>query len=246
MPAAGEVPGADAGRRGDCLQWLAGGPEGARRRRRDRPVFGDVRQHADRPQRWTQVEELLGRGVGVVAIHWSTGGDDGPSGEWWLERLGGWFSFSFSKFLVRDSRVRKVDSKHPICRGWSDFDFHDEYYTGLKFHRDARPLLVATIDGKEQTIAWTFERPDSHQGRSFGFVCGHFHECFANESFRRSVVNATLWARARCPTGERRVPSMPMTLSCRPTPAPPLSEPERSMRRVTTIPLDQIDELAEG
>jgi type 1 glutamine amidotransferase len=147
------------------------------------------------PQRRAQVEALLARGVGLVAIHWSTGADDGLNGVWWLDHLGGWFAFSFSKFLVRDSRVRQVHREHPICRGWSDFDFRDEYYIGLKFHPDAQPLLVASIDGQEQTIGWTYERPGGAQpGRSFGFVCGHFHECFANDSFRRSVVNAALWA----------------------------------------------------
>lgn len=149
-----------------------------------------------------QVEPLLARGVGLVMIHWSTGADDGDAGAWQLEHLGGWFGFSFSIFPVLDSAVHQIDKTHPIARGWSDFPMHDEYYTGLKFHDGARPLLTAEVGGKPEPIAWTFERPHSNGGRSFGTVCGHFHECFGIESFRRMLVNAVLWcARREVPEG---------------------------------------------
>lgn len=144
-----------------------------------------------------EVERLLDRGVGLVAIHWSTGADDGASGEWQLDHLGGWFGFSFSKIPIVDSRVHQVEKSHPICRGWADFDMRDEYYTDLKYHRDAKPLLTAVVEGKRVPIAWTFERLGAARGRSFGTVCGHFHDCFAIESFRRMLANAVLWAGGR-------------------------------------------------
>jgi type 1 glutamine amidotransferase len=31
-------------------------------------------------------------------------------------------------------------------------------------------------------------------GRSFGTTLGHFHDNFANESFRRLIVNGILWS----------------------------------------------------
>lgn len=144
-----------------------------------------------------EVEPLLQRGVGLVMIHWSTGADEGAAGSWQLEHLGGWFGFGFSKIPVRDSKLRQLDMGHPICRGWSDFDMHDEYYTHLKFHDAARPLLAATIDGEEHTMAWTFDRPGVKDGRSFGTVCGHFHDCFGKEPFRRILTNGILWAAGR-------------------------------------------------
>jgi type 1 glutamine amidotransferase len=144
-----------------------------------------------------QVEALLKRGTGLVMIHWSTGADDGHPGQWLLENLGGWFGFSFSKFPVRDSVVHQLDPAHAISRGWKDYPMHDEYYTGLKFHKNAQPLWTAKVDDQDVTIAWTFDRPGSNDGRSFGTVCGHFHECFGNESFRRSLINAILWAAHR-------------------------------------------------
>ena len=35
------------------------------------------------------------------------------------------------------------------------------------------------------------ERPDG--GRGFGFTGGHFHDNWANENYRRVVLNAILW-----------------------------------------------------
>ena len=46
--------------------------------------------------------------------------------------------------------------------------------------------------GQIETMAWAFERKDG--GRSFGFTGGHFHRNWADEDFRRLVVNAILWA----------------------------------------------------
>jgi trehalose utilization protein len=40
-------------------------------------------------------------------------------------------------------------------------------------------------------MAWAFDRKDG--GRSFGFTGGHFHRNWADEDFRRVVVNAILW-----------------------------------------------------
>jgi type 1 glutamine amidotransferase len=147
-----------------------------------------------------QAEALLNEGVGMVMIHWSTGADEGRAGQWQLDHLGGWFGFAFSKIPVRDSRVRQLAKDHPICRGWSDFDMRDEYYTHLRFHENARPLIGATIDGEDHVVGWALERPGAKEGRSFGFVCGHFHDCFALEPFRKAVTNAILWA------GHREVP----------------------------------------
>ncbi|MFO0907522.1 MAG: ThuA domain-containing protein [Isosphaeraceae bacterium] len=153
------------------------------------------------PERRKQFEALRDQGVGLVAVHWSTGAEGAEPGPWWRDQLGGWFSIAFSKIPVRDSQVRQLDRSHPICRGWTDFAMNDEYYTHLRFHPDAKPLLAATIDGENHTIGWTIERTDAGKARAFGCVCGHFHECFKNESFRRAIVNAILWAaRADVPT----------------------------------------------
>jgi type 1 glutamine amidotransferase len=139
-----------------------------------------------------QAQALLKNGVGLTALHWSTGADK-KAGETWLAALGGWFSTDFSKILVRTTKLQQVDAKHTICRGWKDYDLRDEYYLGLKFLEGIKPILKVEIDKKDHTVAWVYERPDSKAGRSFGFVCGHFHDNFGEKRFRQAIVNGILW-----------------------------------------------------
>jgi hypothetical protein len=40
-------------------------------------------------------------------------------------------------------------------------------------------------------MMWAAERPDS--GRGIGFTGGHFHENWANDNFRKVVLNGLLW-----------------------------------------------------
>src|SRR5439155_11066329 len=61
------------------------------------------------PQR-RQAEELLKHGVGLTAIHWSTGADPGETGERWLHTLGGWFDHpAVSRYVVKTAKVRQAD-----------------------------------------------------------------------------------------------------------------------------------------
>ena len=146
------------------------------------------------PQR-RQVEQLLKQGVGVTAIHWGTGSET-PEGGPWLQTLGGWFNAEadgFSRYLVQTSTVRQTDPKHPVCRGWSDFDLREEYYFDLCFLPQARPVLSTVIEGKEYPVGWVYERRGAKGGRSFGFVGGHFHDNFGIREFRQAVVNGILW-----------------------------------------------------
>jgi type 1 glutamine amidotransferase len=142
--------------------------------------------------------QLMERGVGLVALHWSTGCANNGVGPEWREILGGWFSLEFSRLAVTPARPRDADPGHPISRGWQDFDLRDEYYLDLRFHERMHPIVRVNIDGVDYPVAWTFERA---KGRSFGFVCGHFHEVFLDPSYRRIAVNAILWA------GHRDVPA---------------------------------------
>lgn len=72
----------------------------------------------------------------------------------------------------------------------------------MKWVEGAKPLLKVKVRADESqkrpqpidlTVAWTFERPDSSGGRSFGTSLGHFHANFKTEPFRKMLVNAILW-----------------------------------------------------
>jgi putative heme-binding domain-containing protein len=142
------------------------------------------------PQHRAATEALLSRGVGLTAIHWSTGAgvDVGPQYE---RVLGGWFNFDFSGLAVDRKRLQQVEPNHPICRGWREYDLRDEFYLNLKFHPEAIPVLKVNIDGQDQTVAWTLRREDG--GRSFGTTLGHFHDNFSLPSFRRMLAGGILW-----------------------------------------------------
>jgi type 1 glutamine amidotransferase len=142
-----------------------------------------------------QVDEMLKQGVGVTAIHWGTGAET-PEGGPWLQTMGAWFNAEgdgFSRYLVQQSKVKQIDEKHPVARGWGDFDLREEFYYDLVFLPQARPLMSTTIKGKDYPIAWTYERKNSKGGRSFGFIGGHFHDNFGDRAFRQALVNGILW-----------------------------------------------------
>ena len=143
-----------------------------------------------------QFQTLMKKGVGLVAIHWATGlrdPKDEALGNRYLSHLGGLFSFAFSGLDVSESEVQQMDAKHDICRGWKGFELRDEDYLNLKFLPEAKPLLQVPVKGKDQTVAWAYERPDSNGGRSYGNTLGHFHAQFEREVFRRMLVNGILW-----------------------------------------------------
>jgi type 1 glutamine amidotransferase len=146
------------------------------------------------PQR-RQVEKMVQDGVGVTAIHWGTGAET-PEGGLWLRTMGGWFNAEgdgFSRYLVQRSKLRQADPKHPVCRGWKDFDLREEYYFKLCFLPEARPVMTTVIEGKTYPIGWVYERRGGKGGRSFGFVGGHFHDNFGIRPFRQAVINGILW-----------------------------------------------------
>lgn len=155
------------------------------------------------PKHRKQFAMLLERGVGFVAIHWGTGVGYGALSEPQESRdlfqgwLGGWFRRPPSDIHIGRSDLKLVDRDHPIGRGWTVWNIHDEFYLNPVLHKNARPLLKVDVDGKEHVVGWTFDRGP---GRSVGITLGHFHHNFARDDFRRLVVNGILWsAKERVP-----------------------------------------------
>lgn len=57
---------------------------------------------------------------------------------------------------------------------------------------------IQAAKGRLETMMWAVEREDG--GRGFGFTGGHFHDNWANEPFRKVVLNALVWlAKAEVP-----------------------------------------------
>ena len=162
------------------------------------------------PKNHEKFARLMKTGAGFVAIHWGTGVGYSKRAELPETRdaykniLGGWFARPPCGVSIGESRLEQLDRRHPISRGWWDFDLRAEYYTDVILHDHAQPLISAKVDGKDQVLAWTFQRADG--GRSFGTTLGHFHYNFMRPPFRRMVVNGILWgAGHRIPAGGARI-----------------------------------------
>ena len=125
-----------------------------------------------------------------------------PAGRNWrvflaafVELFGGCHGGPDRKYKVVEVEATVVDSKHPIVRGiGAKFRINDEFYYRLKFVKpqgSVHPILRVPLDGKSETVAWAWQRPDG--GRSFGFSGLHFHANWRLEAYRRLVAQGVLW-----------------------------------------------------
>ena len=146
------------------------------------------------PKRQAALKRLAQRKGGIVALHWAVGATNAQYIEGQLELLGGTRGGPQRKYKVLETEVKLVDRKHPIAAGLNDFTILDEFYYRLDFVKSPatiHPLLTARIDDNDETICWSWERPDG--GRSFGFVGLHFHSNWQRPEYRRLVVQGILW-----------------------------------------------------
>jgi hypothetical protein len=149
--------------------------------------------------RLAQVRKLADAGVGLVHFHQAI---DYPKDLG--DRARGWTGAAWEKgFGQRAHWVAqfKTFPDHPICRGVTPFVIDDGWLYKLRFvpgMAGVTPLL-RTVSPKtpatpadEAIVAWAYERPGG--GRSFTFTGCHLHRSFAEEGYRRFLVNGILWA----------------------------------------------------
>lgn len=152
------------------------------------------------------VQRLIDAKAGFVNLHYAVDYDPKP-GETILKWMGGYYDarVSINPHWTADF---KLLPEHPITRGVKPFAILDEWYYNMKFVEGLKgvtPILkatppdatrktadAATHPGREEVVAWAYDRADG--GRGFGFTGGHFHRNWADENFRRLVVNAILWS----------------------------------------------------
>lgn len=158
-----------------------------------------ILQHLD------DVKALVDSGAGFVNLHYAVEYPKNHA-DLVLSWLGGYYETGFSVNPHWQAEFKSFPD-HPIARGVKPFSIQDEWYFNIRFAPQARgvtPILKATppdsvrrneaakqFPGREETVAWAFDRPNG--GRSFGFTGGHVHKNWGDENFRRLVVNAILW-----------------------------------------------------
>lgn len=159
--------------------------------------------------------KLMDKGVGMVCVHYAVEVPKDKGGKEFKRWIGGYYETYYSTNPHWTAEI-KLHENHPIVRGVEPFTINDEWYYNMRFRpnmKDVTPILTATPPdetrgteaskkqpGREEILAWATERENG--GRGFGFTGGHFHSAWADENFRRVVLNALLWsAHAVVPDG---------------------------------------------
>lgn len=90
--------------------------------------------------------------------------------------------------------VRIADPNHPVTRGITDFEIHDETYILFDVHAGVTVLLTTDAPTSQPTLAWakTYEA-----ARVVYLQLGHDHLAYANPMYRKVLANAIRWAGRR-------------------------------------------------
>ncbi|HAB17839.1 MAG TPA: ThuA domain-containing protein [Verrucomicrobiota bacterium] len=171
---------------------------------------------AIKPERLKLLDDLAAKGVGIGAAHYGVEVPKGDPGQAMLRWTGGYFETFWS---VNPHWTAKFTSfpNHPIARGVKPFSINDEWYFHMRFVPDMKgvtPILSAVAPaetmnrengphsgnpavresvkkGEPQVLMWAYDRPGG--GRGFGFTGAHFHKNWADDNFRKVVLNALVW-----------------------------------------------------
>jgi hypothetical protein len=173
---------------------------------------------AIKPDRTRFLDGLAAKGVGLGFAHYGVEVPAGEPGAALQRWIGGYYENLFSVNPMWSPDYREFP-KHPVARGVHPFSNRDEWYFNMRWVGDAAaknrvtPILVATPSdavrkgpyvypsgpyphivaaaGRQETMMWTFDRPDG--GRGFGFTGGHTHANWGNPDQRKVLLNALLW-----------------------------------------------------
>lgn len=168
-------------------------------------------------------EPVIKRGTGLVCLHYGVEVPKGKSGDAFLKWIGGYFEANWSVNPHWKADFKELPN-HAITRGVKPFAVQDEWYYHMRFREGMKgvtPILSAhppketlnrpdgahsgnpdvrksVANGEIQHMAWAAEREDG--GRGFGFTGAHFHRNWADDNFRKIVLNAIVWtAKAEVP-----------------------------------------------
>ncbi len=159
---------------------------------------------------------LMDQGVGLVCIHYAVEPTKEGGEKEFLDWLGGCFELNWSVNPTWEADFKQLPN-HPVTRGVTRFQLADEWYFHMRFREGMAgitPILSAVAPastmnrpdgphegnpavrqsvkkGETETLAWAYARATG--GRSFGFTGGHFHKNWANDNFRKIVLNGILW-----------------------------------------------------
>jgi type 1 glutamine amidotransferase len=162
-------------------------------------VFFNMTQKIS-PKRQENFTKLVKNGTGVVALHHCMGSYQ----QWpeYIKIIGGVYNLKASeqggvkrqastyKHGV-DFTVHIEDTKHPITRGLSDFQVHDETYKKCDFEKDNHLLLTTNHPDSDRELAWVRKYG---KGKVCLIMVGHGPSVYANTTYRQLVARAIRWS----------------------------------------------------
>lgn len=181
-----------------------------------------------------QLDAMLAKGVGLGCIHYAVEVPKGEVGDIFTKWIGGYFETFWSINPHWKADFTKLPN-HAITRGVRPFTTNDEWYYHMRFRdrmEGVTPILTAVPPdstrkggndahggnpavragiGKNwaEHVVWASEQSDG--GRGFGCTGGHSHWNWAQDDFRKTILNSIVWiANAEVP--ENGVPSKTPTL----------------------------------
>lgn len=114
-----------------------------------------------------------------------------------------------------DFKVHVEDPNHPVTRGLTDFEIHDETYHGYTMDPKVKVLLTTDEKTSEKAIAWCH----TYKKAKVCFIqLGHDAKAYANPAFPKLIVNAIRWV-----AGREAAPAAPA-----PAAAPAAEKPKAS------------------
>ncbi|MFV1994865.1 MAG: family 16 glycoside hydrolase, partial [Verrucomicrobiales bacterium] len=168
--------------------------------------------YSNRPR----VNALARRGLGIGCLHYGVEMEPGETNDDLTSWIGGAFEINYSVNPHWDAEFTSFP-EHPVTRGVKPFTINDEWYFNMRFngdmagvtpilsaiapestmerpdgHHSGNPLVREMVANKlPQHVSWVYQRPDG--GRGFGFTGAHYHANWANDDFRKTVLNAIAW-----------------------------------------------------
>jgi len=152
------------------------------------------------PEQQRAFAELTKSGIGVVSLHHNMGAHRG----WdeFREIIGGQFIFQPTEIDGKEYpksgwshgehlKVTVADKDHPITKGLSDFEIHDETYNNYYTDPDAHVLLTTDHPKNDPELAWVKTYGKS---RVFYLMLGHDNHAWSNPNYPKLVLNGIRWA----------------------------------------------------
>jgi type 1 glutamine amidotransferase len=158
---------------------------------------------AIKPEQQRAFVALLEKGIGLVSLHHNMGAHR----DWdeFRKIIGGKFILQPCEIEGEkydrsgwshdeDLKVTVEEKNHPITRGISDFDIHDETYNKYYTAKNVKVLLTTDHPKNDPELAWVTKYGNS---RVFYLMLGHDSKAWANPNFPKLLLQGIRWAANR-------------------------------------------------